>query len=164
MLGPRPASPQHGSRKRALATPPPDEPAQQPDAEQQQSQQQQGPASAQSLLSFRKLRPLLVRQASAAAAGEVDVVALARQLGPFSTLSSSPATTAGGQPGGGVRVSGSGGNAVAADKSSFGQAISCVALGVPDLVAALERDTVLCRHPLLWKLHQQLPGADPSGN
>ncbi len=95
--------------------------------------------SPQTHLVFRRHKPLLVRQGGDSTE---RFVAMARQLDPTTTLAAPAA-------------------AVAAAGAGPAQAGAAETLELPDLVAALERDTLMSKHPLVWRLHQKVTQSQP---
>lgn len=114
------------------------------------------PGQPQSLLVFRKMRPLLVKHGTstgAVTAGGSKTVDLVRVLAPGCTLSTpstvkatSTSSTAAG---------GAGEGKAGSTSSDSGKQVTC--LEVQDLISTLERDSLLSRHPMLWTLHHKLP-------
>lgn len=105
------------------------------------------PAGRQTLMSFARHKPIFQQARNAAPSG-----ILARTLGPLALL---PAAS----PSGSEPVA----TPDAAPPSPAEQPHQ-IELGVCDLTAALERDTLLARHPVLWRMHGRVAKrlSDPS--
>ncbi|KAL6754822.1 hypothetical protein V8C86DRAFT_2688697 [Haematococcus lacustris] len=105
------------------------------------------PAGRRTLMSFARHKPIFQQARNAAPSG-----ILARTLGPLALLPA--ASPSGSEP---VATSD------AAPPSPAEQQHQ-IELGVCDLTAALERDTLLARHPVLWRMHGRVAKrlSDPS--